>query len=98
MRAIQVRSFGGPEALEVAEIDPPRPGPGQVLVDVAACGVNYIDTYHRSGLYPNPLPLVPGQEGAGTVAAVGEGVTEPRVGERVAWAAAGGSYAGQVLV
>ena len=98
MRAIQVHSYGGPEALAVSDVDSPRPGPGQVLVDVAACGVNYIDTYHRSGVYPIPLPLIPGQEGAGTVAEVGEGVSEPRVGDRVAWAAAAGSYAEQVVV
>jgi NADPH:quinone reductase len=98
MRAIQVQNYGGPEALQVVDIDPPQPGPGQVLVDVAAGGVNYIDTYQRSGVYPVPLPLVLGLEGAGTVAAVGEGVTEPRVGDRVAWAAAPGSYAEQVVV
>src|SRR5215471_10779291 len=79
MRAIQVHSYGGPEALAVSD-------------------VNYIDTYHRSGVYPIPLPLTPGQEGAGTVAEVGEGVSEPRVGDRVAWCAAAGSYAEQVVV
>lgn len=98
MRAIQVNSYGGPEALQAIEIDAPHPGPGQVLVDVAACGVNFIDTYHRSGIYPVPLPLVPGQEGAGTVAEVGEGVADLRVGDRVAWAGASGSYAERVLV
>lgn len=98
MRAIQVQSYGGPEALQVADIDPPQPGPGQVLVEVGASGVNFIDTYQRSGVYPVPLPLVLGLEGAGTVTAVGEGVTEPRAGERVAWAAAPGSYAGQTIV
>ena len=98
MRAIQVQSYGGPEALRVVDIDPPRPGAGQVLVDVAASGVNYIDTYQRSGVYQVPLPLLPGLEGAGTVTAVGEGVTEPRVGDRVAWAAAPGSYAEQAVV
>jgi len=98
MRAIQVDSYGGPDTLVAADVDAPRPGPGQVLVDVAASGVNYIDTYHRSGVYPIPLPLIPGQEGAGTVVAVGEGVSEPGVGARVAWAAAAGSYAEQVVV
>jgi NADPH2:quinone reductase len=98
MRAIQVNSYGGPEALATADVDAPQPGPGQVLVDVAASGVNYIDTYQRSGLYPVPLPLIPGLEGAGTVSAVGEGVTEYAVGDRVAWAAAPRSYAERVVV
>jgi NADPH2:quinone reductase len=98
MRAIQVTSHGGPEVLLLADIDVPAPGPGQVLVDVAACGVNYIDTYHRSGLYPMKLPLVLGQEGAGRITAVGEGVSDLRVGDRVAWAAGPGSYAEHVLV
>ncbi|HYW27972.1 MAG TPA: quinone oxidoreductase [Terriglobales bacterium] len=98
MRAIQVNSYGGPEALELVDVDASAPGPGQVLVDAAACGVNYIDTYQRSGIYQVPLPLVLGLEGAGTVAAVGEGVSELAVGDRVAWAAAQGSYAERVLV
>lgn len=98
MRAIQVQSFGGPEVLEVVQLDAPKPGPGQVLVDVAATGVNYIDTYHRSGTYNVPLPLVPGSEGAGTVFAIGEGVTDLKVGDRVGWVAAPRSYADQVVV
>jgi NADPH2:quinone reductase len=98
MRAIQVNSYGGPEALQVVDVDASQPGPGQVLVDVAASGVNYIDTYQRSGIYQVPLPLVLGLEGAGTVAAVGTGVTHIAIGDRVAWAAAQGSYAERVLV
>jgi NADPH2:quinone reductase len=98
MRAIQVNSYGGPEALELVDVAASAPGPGQVLVDVAACGVNYIDTYQRSGIYQVPLPLVLGLEGAGTVAAVGEGAGGLAVGDRVAWAAAQGSYAERVLV
>jgi NADPH2:quinone reductase len=98
MRAIQVTNQGGPEVLEVVDVDPPRPGPGHVLVDVAAAGVNFIDTYQRSGVYKVPVPLVLGLEGAGTVAAVGEGVTEPKVGDRVAWLQAPGSYAEQAVV
>jgi NADPH:quinone reductase len=98
MRAIQVNSYGGPEALQVVDVDASEPGAGQVLVDVAACGVNYIDTYQRSGIYQVPLPLVLGLEGAGTIAAVGAGVTDLAVGDRVAWAAAQGSYAERVLV
>lgn len=98
MRAIRVERYGGPEVLEVVDIEPPHPGPGQVLVDVAASGVNYVDTYQRSGTYQIPLPFVPGVEGAGTVAAVGEAVTDLKVGDRVGWVAAPGSYAEQVLL
>jgi NADPH:quinone reductase len=98
MRAIQVQSFGGPEVLEAVELDGPQPGPGQVLVDVAATGVNYIETYQRSGTYNVPLPFVPGSEGAGTVSAVGEGVTEIHVGDRVGWVAGPRSYAQQTVV
>ena len=98
MRAIRVERYGGPEVLEVVDIEPPHPGPGQVLVDVAASGVNYVDTYQRSGTYQIPLPFVPGVEGAGTVAALGEAVTDLKVGDRVGWVAAPGSYAEQVLL
>jgi NADPH:quinone reductase len=98
MRAIQVRGNGGPEVLEPAEVDDPRPGPGELLVEVAAAGVNYIDTYQRSGLYPVDLPFVPGLEGAGTVVEVGEGVAGFSPGGRVAWASALGSYAERVVV
>lgn len=98
MRAVQVSTHGGPEVLEPAELPPPRPGPGELLVDVAAAGVNFIDTYHRGGTYPRSLPFVPGVEGAGRVAAVGPGVDGVRAGDRVAWADAPGSYAEQVVV
>jgi NADPH2:quinone reductase len=98
MRAIQVRTNGGPEVLEPAELDAPRPGPGELLVDVAAAGVNYIDTYQRTGLYPVDLPFVPGMEGVGTVAELGEGVWDFSVGDRVAWASALGSYAERVAI
>ncbi|KAA2261766.1 quinone oxidoreductase [Solihabitans fulvus] len=98
MRAVQVRAIGGPEVLEVVEIDEPQPGPGELLVEVAAAGVNYIDTYHRRGVYPLPLPFVIGLEGAGRVVATGDGVTEFSVGDRVAWSDAAGSYAERVVV
>lgn len=98
MRAIRVNRYGGPEVLEPADVDAPTPGPGQVLVDVAASGVNYVDTYQRSGIYRVPLPFVPGVEGAGRVAAVGDGATGLRVGDHVGWLAAPGSYAEQVIV
>jgi NADPH2:quinone reductase len=76
----------------------PTAGHGQAVVDVAVCGVNYIDVYHRSGLYEMPLPFVPGLEGAGMVSSVGEGVANVRPGDRVAWADALGSYADRVVV
>jgi NADPH2:quinone reductase len=98
MRAVQVQRFGGPEVFTVVTVDPLRPGPGEAVVDVAASGVNFIDVYHRTGHYPNPLPFTPGSEGAGTVSAVGPGVTGVRVGDRVGWANVLGSYAEQAVV
>jgi NADPH2:quinone reductase len=98
MRAIRVTTPGGPEALEVAEIDRPQPAKGQVLVRLEAIGVNFIDIYHRTGLYKLPLPFTPGSEGAGRVESVGEGVSEARPGDRVAWAMSVGSYAEYAIV
>lgn len=98
LRAVLVRQNGGPEVLEPTEVDPPEAGPGSLVVDVAAAGVNFIDTYQREGRYPVPTPFVPGLEGAGTVRAVGEGVTEIQVGDRVAWVHVPGSYAEQALI
>ncbi|MGW0521712.1 quinone oxidoreductase family protein [Crossiella sp. NPDC003009] len=98
MRAVQVQAYGGPEVLVAAEVADPVAGPGELLVRVAASGVNYIDTYHRTGVYPVPLPFTPGLEGAGEVVAVGDGVTEHSVGARVAWGSAIGSYAELVAV
>lgn len=98
MRAIQVSRHGGPEVLELVELPDPEPGPGEVLVAVAVAGVNYVDTYHRSGLYPIPPPFVLGNEGAGTVRAVGSDVTGVAVGDRVAWGGVIGSYAGLAVV
>ncbi|HSF85579.1 MAG TPA: quinone oxidoreductase [Acidimicrobiia bacterium] len=97
MHAIQVTEIGEPGVLRWSEVEPSVPGPGEVLVRVAAAGVNYIDTYHRTGLYPMPLPFTPGLEGAGDVVAVGEGV-QLQPGDRVAWSNAIGSYAEQVIV
>ncbi|RZS29769.1 NADPH2:quinone reductase [Herbihabitans rhizosphaerae] len=97
-KAIQVSETGGPEVLQLVELDAPPPGPGQLLIDVAAAGVNYIDTYHRSGAYPLELPFVPGREGAGTVRAVGEGVDGFAPGDRVAWADAAGGYAEAAVI
>ena len=93
MRAVQIKEAGGPEALEIVEIERPSPGDGEVLIEVAAAGVNFIDTYQRSGLYPMEFPFSPGLECAGTVAELGDGVSTFAVGDRVAVAEGAGSYA-----
>lgn len=93
MRAVRVEAHGGPEVLVPAELPEPAVGAEDVLVDVAAAGVNYIDTYLRSGLYPATLPTVPGLEGAGTVRAVGSGVLDLAVGDVVAFCDGPGTYA-----
>ncbi|MBE1485498.1 quinone oxidoreductase family protein [Plantactinospora soyae] len=100
MRVVQLRQHGGPEVLEVMEVPAPKAGAGQLLVDVAAVGVNFADVYQRQGVapYAADLPAVPGQEGAGTVAALGPGVEGFAEGDRVAWMGVPGSYAEQVLV
>ncbi|MGY3556004.1 quinone oxidoreductase family protein [Williamsia sp. R60] len=98
MHAIQVSQHGGPEVMDVVETADPEPGPGEVLVRVAAIGVNFIDTYQRSGMYPMTLPFIPGSEGAGEVVAVGPGVDSISVGQRVAWCDAPSSYAELVVV
>ncbi|HST67510.1 MAG TPA: quinone oxidoreductase [Mycobacteriales bacterium] len=98
MRAALIRAHGGPEAIEVAELPDPEPGPGQLLVDVAAAGVNFVDVYHRTGAYPGQLPLQLGTEAAGTVAAVGAGVSGVAAGDRVAWAMRPGAYATRAVV
>ncbi|MTE15122.1 quinone oxidoreductase family protein [Nocardia aurantiaca] len=98
MRAIQVSEHGGPEVLRYAEVPDPQVGPGQLLVRTQAIGINFIDTYIRTGRYPQSVPYIPGAEGSGVVTAVGADVTEFEVGDRVAWAAAPGSYAEQVVV
>lgn len=98
MKAIQISSPGGPENMELVELPVPRPGPGGALVKMAVAGVNFIDVYFRTGAYKAPLPMVLGREGAGTVEAVGPGVTEVAPGDRVAYALAPGSYAEYVLV
>jgi NADPH2:quinone reductase len=98
MWAIQISEHGGPDVLAWTELPDPTPGPGEIAVEVAAAGLNYIDTYQRSGLYQVALPFVPGLEGSGTVHAVGEGVTTVAVGDLVAWATNPGSYAGCVVM
>ncbi len=100
MRVVVGERLGGPEVLSVTEREAPRPGPGEVVVDVAAAGVNYMDIYQREGIgnYRAEPPFVPGAEGAGTVAAVGEDVKTLAAGDRVAWAGPGSSYAEQVAL
>jgi len=93
MKAIRVHRWGGPEVLQLEEVPAPMPGPGQVVVRVEAAGINFIDVYQRTGHYKTPLPFTPGQEAAGTVTAVGPGVTAPRVGDRVAYTGVLGAYA-----
>lgn len=98
MRAVRFSTTGGPEVLDVVDVEAPAAGPGQLLVDVEVAGVNFIDTYQRTGLYALPLPSGLGLEAAGTIVALGEGVSDRRVGQRVAWADQLGSYAEQHVV
>ena len=98
MQAIRMHQTGGPEVFALETLPDPAPAPGEVLIDVEAVGVNFIDCYHRSGLYPQPLPFTPGVEGAGTVCALGTGVTDWQIGDRVAWAGVPGSYAERIVV
>jgi NADPH2:quinone reductase len=92
MKLIQVQKHGGPEELQLTDAPTPQPAAGQAVVHVAATGVNFIDVYFRTGLYKADLPLTPGSEAAGTVESVGEGVTNVKPGDRVAWAMVRGSY------
>jgi NADPH2:quinone reductase len=96
-RVVLVREHGGPEKLELTERDAPRPGPGEVAIRNKAIGLNFIDVYHRTGLYKLPLPLTPGVEGAGVVTAVGDGVTAFKPGDRVLYNR-GGAYADDIAV
>ena len=98
MHAVVAREPGGADVLEYVELPDPEPGPGQLLVRVAAAGVNFIDTYRRSGVYPMPFPHTVGSEGAGELVALGDRVTGFAVGDRVSWDAAPGSYAELVVV
>ncbi len=83
MRAIQLTQTGGPEVLTPTDLPVPQPKAGEALIRLTAIGINYIDTYHRSGLYPVPLPFVPGSEGAGVIDQLGDGVTDLAIGQRV---------------
>ncbi|WP_397398987.1 quinone oxidoreductase family protein [Phenylobacterium sp.] len=98
MRAIRFETTGGPDVLQAIEIETPTPGPGQILVRHQAIGINFIETYQRTGLYPVKLPAIPGGEAAGVVEALGEGVTRFKVGDRVGTTNASGAYAEASLV
>ena len=98
MKAIQVQKVGDPNVLQYVDAPTPEPGAGEARVKIEVAGVNFIDTYHRRGWYPLPLPFTPGVEGAGIVDAVGEGVTEVAVGDAVAYGMSTGSYAEYAIV
>jgi NADPH2:quinone reductase len=98
MKAIRVHAPGGPESMKLEDVAASAPAAGQAQVKLEACGVNYIDVYFRTGAYKAPLPLTPGMEGAGTVTAVGPGVSDVKVGDRVAWTGVIGSYAQMLSV
>ena len=98
MKAIRVHTPGGPEALRYEDVPQPAAGPGEVLVKIEAAGVNFIDVYQRNGHYKVPVPFTLGLEAAGTVAAVGVGVAEPKVGDRVAYTTVLGAYAEYAVV
>jgi NADPH2:quinone reductase len=96
--AIRIHETGGPEVLRWEEVEAGAPGPGQVRLRQEAVGLNFIDVYHRTGLYPQALPFTPGTEGAGIVAAIGPGVADLSVGDRVAYAGPIGAYAEERLI
>lgn len=100
MKAIQIQQTGGADVLRLTELELPAPTHGEVTVRLRACGVNYIDIYKRAGNYPVPLPLpgILGQEGAGEVEAIGEGVEGVRLGDRVSFCGVMGSYAQKINV
>jgi NADPH2:quinone reductase len=98
MKAIRVSRTGGPEVLEYIEVEKPAPKEGDALVRIEAIGLNFIDVYHRTGLYPMPLPFTPGSEAAGVVEAVGGGVSDVKPGDRVAWAGVRGAYGEYAIV
>jgi NADPH2:quinone reductase len=98
MKAIQIQKNGGPEVMKVTELPVPAAAAGKVLVKVEAAGVNFIDVYHRNGLYPVQLPYVLGMEGSGTVSQIGSGIDTVAAGDRVAWTESPGTYAQYVSV
>ena len=96
--AIRIHEIGGPEVLQWEDVEVGEPGPGQVRLKQEAAGLNFIDVYHRNGLYPQQLPLTPGVEGAGIVESVGEGVANVKTGDRVAYAGPVGGYSEERLI
>ena len=98
--AVRVHKHGGPEVLTYEDVEIPAPGQGQIKIKQYACGINFIDTYFRSGLYPSPvgMPFIAGNESAGEVIAVGPGVTEVKVGDRVAYVGPLGGYAAERVI
>jgi len=96
--AIRIHQTGGPQVLQWEEVEVGEPGPGQIRLRQEAAGINFIDVYHRTGLYPQPLPFTPGVEGAGVVEAVGPDVTAVKIGDRVAYAGPIGGYADVRLI
>jgi NADPH:quinone reductase len=98
MKAVRINQFGGPDVLSLEEVAPVEPGKGNAAVKIQAVGVNYIDIYHRTGLYKVPVPFSPGMEAAGVVESVGPGVTDLKPGDRVGYAMALGSYAERAIV
>jgi NADPH:quinone reductase len=98
MKAIRLKTYGRPETLVYEDTEKPTPKPDEALVKLDAIGVNFVDVYHRIGLYPMPLPLTPGMEAAGTVEAVGADVSEVQIGDRVAYAMTPGAYAEYAVV
>src|SRR3954463_5953173 len=98
MNSIRVHKTGGPEVLRIEELPDPAPGPGELLVNIEAIGVNFLEIYQREGLYTVPRPFTPGSEGAGTVRALGSGVADFRVGDRVVSQSMRGAYASRAVV
>jgi NADPH2:quinone reductase len=98
LKSIVIETPGGPEQLVVADVPEPTPGSGELLVEVTAAGLNYIDTYHRTGLYPVDYPMTPGVDGAGVVGAIGDNTDGFAVGDRVAWPWVTGSYSEKLVV
>lgn len=98
MKAVRVHEHGEPEVLRYEDVADPEPGDGEALVRLEAVGVNFIDTYRRTGAYPMATPFIPGEEAAGVVEAVGAGVTEVRPGDRVAYSSVVGAYAQRAVV
>ncbi len=98
MRAVTIRGHGGPEVLTLEEVEQPRPGPHDAVVEVTVSGVNFIDVYHRTGMYTAALPFIPGVEAVGVVREVGDQVTQVRVGDRVGWVKILGGYAERAVI